>query len=68
MAIGSVDLGQGPLWGERSRVGRFARWALSPCFSIGRPCDLPGLSFELVSVCVVFPLVLPFIVNCGGGE
>ena len=45
--------------GERRRVGRFDRWASSPGFSFGRPCDLPGLSFELVSVCVVVPLVLP---------
>jgi hypothetical protein len=30
-----------------------------PVLSFGRPCDLPGLSFELVSVCVVVPLVLP---------
>jgi hypothetical protein len=30
--------------GERRRVGRFWRWASSPRNSIGRPCDLPGLS------------------------
>ena len=53
--------------GERRRVGRFRRWASSPCLSFGRPCDLPGLSFELVSVCVVFPLVLPRCVNHDGG-
>ena len=51
--------GTGALLGERRRVGRFGRWASSPGFSFGRPCDLPGLSFELVSVCVVVPLVLP---------
>jgi hypothetical protein len=56
----SVGLsGTGAFLGERSWVGRFWRWASSPCFSFGRPCDLPGLSFELVSVCVVVPLVLP---------
>jgi hypothetical protein len=46
------------LLGERSRVGRLGRWASSPAFSLGRPCDLLGLSLELVSVCVVVPLVL----------
>ena len=55
--------------GERRRVGRFARWASSPGFSFGRPCDLPGLCCEHVSVCVVVPLVLPFGVNrVVGGE
>ena len=49
--------------GERRRVGRFARWASSPGFSFGRPCDLPGLCLEHVSVCVVVPLVLPLCVN-----
>jgi hypothetical protein len=49
--------------GERWRVGRFARWALSPGFSFGRPCDLPGLCRERVSVCVVVPLVLPLRVK-----
>jgi hypothetical protein len=49
--------------GERRRVGRNARWASSPGFSIGRPCDLPGLCREHVSVCVVVPLVLPLAVN-----
>jgi transposase len=49
--------------GERRRVGRFARWASSPGFSFGRPCDLPGLCREHVSVCVVVPLVLPLAVN-----
>jgi transposase len=49
--------------GERRRVGRFARWASSPCFSFGRPCDLPGLCCEHVSVCVVVPLVLPLHVS-----
>src|ERR1700760_1733106 len=57
--VGSADPGQGLCLGERRRVGRFDRWASSPCCSFGRPCDLPGLSFELVSVCVVVPLVLP---------
>ena len=47
--------------GERRRVGRFARWASSPGFSFGRPCDLPGLCCEHVSVCVVVPLVLPLV-------
>jgi transposase len=55
--------------GERRRVGRFDRWASSPGFSFGRPCDLPGLSLELVSVCVVVPLVLPHRqCELGGGE
>ena len=36
--------GTGAFLGERRRVGRFDRWASSPCFSFGRPCDLPGLS------------------------
>ncbi len=68
-AVASSDPGQGALLGERRRVGRFARWASSPCFSFGRPCDLPGLCCEHVSVCVVVPLVLPFAVNRGvGGE
>ena len=58
-ALGSGDPGQGLLLGERRRVGRFARWASSPGFSFGRPCDLPGLCCEHVSVCVVVPLVLP---------
>jgi len=49
--------------GGRRRVGRFARWASSPCFSFGRPCDLPGLCREHVSVCVVVPLVLPLHIN-----
>ena len=40
----SGDPGQGPSLGERRRVGRYWRWASSPGFSIGRPCDLPGLS------------------------
>src|SRR6188472_1989547 len=31
--------------------------------SFGRPCDLPGLCREHVSVCVVVPLVLPLCVN-----
>src|SRR4051794_27193625 len=53
-----ADPGQGLSVGERRRVGRFARWALSPGFSFGRPCDLPGLCCEHVSVCVVVPLVL----------
>ena len=61
--LGSGDPGQGLRLGERRRVGRFDRWASSPCFSFGRPCDLPGLSCELVSVCVVVPLVLPLTVN-----
>ena len=43
-AVGSADPGQGPCLGERRRVGRFDRWASSPGFSFGRPCDLPGLS------------------------
>jgi hypothetical protein len=30
---------------------------------LGCPCDLPGLSFELVSVCVVGSLVLPLEVS-----
>src|SRR5215203_5335326 len=51
--------GTGASVGERRRVGRFARWASSPGFSFGRPCDLPGLCCEHVSVCVVVPLVLP---------
>jgi hypothetical protein len=63
LVLRSGDPGQGPLLGERSRVGRFDRWALSPWFSFGRPCDLLGLSFELVSVCVVVPLLLPVTVN-----
>ena len=42
--VGPADPGQGPSLGERRRVGRFDRWASSPCFSFGRPCDLPGLS------------------------
>jgi hypothetical protein len=42
--LGSVDPGQGLRLGERSRVGRSDRWASSPCYSFGRPCDLPGLS------------------------
>ena len=54
--------------GERRGVGRFDRWASSPCFSFGRPCDLPGLSCELVSVCVVVPLVLPHRQPSGGEE
>ena len=62
-AVGSGDPGQGLLLGERRRVGRFARWASSPGFSFGRPCDLPGLCREHVSVCVVVPLVLPLHVN-----
>src|SRR3954447_3095752 len=32
-------------------------------FSFGRPCDLPGLCCEHVSVYVVVPLVLPLYVN-----
>jgi transposase len=59
LVLRSGDPGQGPCLGERSRVGRFDRWASSPWFSFGRPCDLLGLSFELVSVCVVVPLLLP---------
>lgn len=58
-AVGSGDPGQGLLLGERTRVGRFGRWALSPGSSFGRPADLPGLSCELVSVYVVVPLRLP---------
>jgi len=34
-----------------------------PVLSFGRPCDLPGLCFEHVSVCVVVPLVLPLSVT-----
>ena len=66
--LGSGDPGQGLLLGERRRVGRFGRWASSPGFSFGRPCDLPGLCCEHVSVCVVVPLVLPFVRCVGGGE
>src|ERR1035437_4048840 len=67
--VGSGVSGTGASLGERRRVGRFDRWASSPCFSFGRPCDLPGLSCELVSVCVVVPLVLPLTVNrVDGGE
>src|SRR4051794_38308354 len=66
--LGSGDPGQGLLLGERRRVGRFARWASSPGFSFGRPCDLPGLCCEHVSVCVVVPLVLPLVGGVGGGE
>src|SRR3954467_8440667 len=36
-------------------------FASSPGFSFGRPCDLPGLCLEHVSVCVVVPLVLPLV-------
>jgi hypothetical protein len=43
-----VRSGTGASVGERRRVGRFARWASSPCFSFGRPCDLPGLCCERV--------------------
>src|SRR5262245_24800371 len=67
-AVGSGDPGQGLRLGERRRVGRFARWASSPCFSFGRPCDLPGLCCEHVSVCVVVPLVLPLVSCVAGGE
>src|ERR1019366_8852109 len=31
-------------WENADGLGRFWRWASSPCFSFGRPCDLPGLS------------------------
>jgi len=54
--------------GERSRVGRFWRSASSPRYSFGRPCDLPGLSCELVSVCVVLPAGSPARCRRTGGE
>jgi hypothetical protein len=40
----SGDPGQGPSLGERRQVGRFWRWASSPGLSLGRLCDVPGLS------------------------
>src|SRR3954452_24197348 len=57
--LGSGDPGQGLLLGERRRVGRFWTMGFEPVLSLGRPCDLPGLCCEHVSVCVVVPLVLP---------
>src|ERR1019366_1946730 len=35
---------RGLVWENADGLGRFWRWASSPCFSFGRPCDLPGLS------------------------
>jgi hypothetical protein len=48
----------GAFMGERSWAGRFGRCAASAGFSLGRPCDLPGLCLEHVSVVVVCPRVL----------
>src|SRR4051794_21444945 len=40
-----------------------------PGLLFGRPCDLPGLCCEHVSVCVVVPLILPLVVSrVGAGE
>jgi hypothetical protein len=33
------DPGTGDSWENRSWAGRFGRWASSPCFFGGRPCD-----------------------------
>jgi hypothetical protein len=63
LALRSPDLGQGlsgrtqpgrPFWTMRFERG---------LVSLGRPCDLPGLCREHVSVVVVRPLVLPSLVD-----
>jgi hypothetical protein len=52
--------------GERS-VGRpFWTMGFEPVLFGGRPCDLPRLCREHVSVCVVCPLLLPFVNALGG--
>ena len=36
-----AGLGRGAFWENAGWAGRFARWALSPGFSVAAPCDLP---------------------------
>ena len=48
----------------RTQAGRLVcAMGFEPGLFVGRPCDLPGLCCEHVSVCVVVPLWLPAALN-----
>jgi Transposase len=61
LGLSVLGTGTGAFLGERSGAGRLWTMGCEPGLDLfGRPCDLPRLCREHVSVVVVCPLVLPF--------